>query len=143
MVKGTSFFSGFLGFLFGLWVVMLWILSSIPGNDVHLPPFPGADKAAHFAYYFVGGFLLALVLRMTLGWRGWKLTCSVLFVMALIGALDELHQLHTQGRSGGDPVDWMADCAGGALGALMIGWMYARGKNRGPQASSGAVAQGD
>ena len=143
MVKGTSFFSGFLGFLFGLWVVTLWILSSIPGNDVHLPPFPGADKAAHFAYYFVGGFLLASVLRMTLGWRGWKLTFSVLFVMALIGALDELHQLHTEGRSGGDPADWMADSTGGAFGAIMIGWIYARGRNRGPQVSSGAVAQGD
>jgi VanZ family protein len=143
MVKGTSFFSGFLGFLFGLWLVTLWILSAIPGEDVHLPPFPEADKAAHFAYYFVGGFLLAAVLRMTLGWQGWKLACSVLFVIALIGALDELHQLRTQGRSGGDPADWSADCAGGAFGAIMIGWIYARGKDRGPQASSGAVAHGD
>jgi VanZ family protein len=143
MVKGTSFFSGFLGFLFGLWLVTLCILSAIPGDDLHLPPFPEADKAAHFAYYFVGGLLLASILRKTLGWRGWKLTFSVLVVMGLIGALDELHQLHTEGRSGGDTADWMADSTGGAFGAIMIGWIYARGRNRGPQASSGAVAQGD
>jgi len=41
--------------------------------------------------------------------------------------LDELHQLYTPDRSGGDPADWTADCAGGALGALVIvGSMSAR-----------------
>jgi VanZ family protein len=143
MVKGTSFFSVFLGFLFGLWVVSLWILSSLPGQNIHLPPFPEADKAAHFAYFFIGGFLLASVLRRTLRWRGWKLAGSVLCAIALIGALDELHQLSTQDRSGGDLADWMVDCAGGALGALVIGWIYARGKDRRTQAPSGAVAQAD
>ena len=143
MVKGTSFFSGFLGLLFGLWVVTLWILSSIPGQDIELPPFPGADKVAHFVYFFIGGLLFASVIARTRHWRGWKLTWTGLFVIALIGALDELHQLHTQGRSGGDLADWMADSAGGAFGALVIGWIYARGKNRGPQAPSGAVAHRD
>jgi len=143
MVKGTSFFSVFLGFLFGVWVVTLWILSSLPGEDIDLPPFPEADKVAHFGYFFIGGFLLAGVLRRTLGWRGCKLICGALCAIALIGALDELHQLHTRDRSGGDPADWMVDCAGGAFGALVIGWIYARGRDRGPQAPSGAVAQGD
>ena len=138
-MKGTSFFSVFLGFLFGLWLVSLWILSSIPGEDVHLPAFPGADKAAHFAYFLIGGFLLAGLLNRTLGWRGWKLLGTVLCVMALIGALDELHQLHTQDRSGADPFDWIADCFGGALGAFMLGWVYARRA----QSPSGVVTQSD
>src|SRR6267142_1675641 len=107
MIKGTSFFSVFLGFLFGVWVVTLWILSSLPGQDIYLPPFPEADKAAHFGYFFIGGFLLAGVLRRTLGWRGCKLICVALCAIALIGALDELHQLHTRDRSGADPADWM------------------------------------
>jgi hypothetical protein len=55
IVKGTSFFSVFLGFLFGVWVVTLWMLSSLPGQDIHLPPFPEADKVAHFGYFFIGG----------------------------------------------------------------------------------------
>jgi len=143
MIKGTSFFSVFLGFLFGVWVVTLWILSSLPGQDIYLPPFPEADKVAHFGYFFIGGFLLAWVLRRTRGWRGWKLLCGALCAIALIGALDELHQLYTPDRSGGDPADWTADCAGGALGALVIGWIYVRGRDRRPQAPSGAVAQGD
>jgi VanZ family protein len=142
-VKGTSFFSVFLGFMFGAWLVSLWILSSIPGEEIHLPPFPGADKAAHFAYFLVGGFLLASLLRRTLGWRGWKLIGSVVCAMALIGALDELHQLHTQNRSGGDPIDWIADCSGGTLGAFVIGWVYARTKDRRAQSPSGVVTQPD
>jgi VanZ family protein len=143
MAKGTSFFSVFLGLLFGVWLVTLWILSSLPGQNIDLPPLPAADKVAHFGYFFIGGFLLAWVLGRTLGWRGGKLLCGVLCAIALIGALDELHQLRTQDRSGGDAADWMVDCTGGAFGALVIGWIYVRGRDRRPQTPSGAVAQGD
>jgi VanZ family protein len=142
-VKGTSFFSIFLGFLFGLWVALLWILSSLPGEDVHLPQFLWADKAAHFAYFSIGGFLLAWLLRRTLGWRGWKLIGGVLGAMALIGVLDEFHQLHTQNRSGADPFDWIADCSGGALGVFVIGWIYARTRDRRARPPSGVVTQPD
>jgi VanZ family protein len=142
-VKGTSFFSVFLGLMFGVWLVSLWVLSSLPGEDVHLPAFPGADKAAHFAFFLIGGSLLAWLLRRTLEWRGWKLIGGVLCVMALIGALDEVHQLHTRNRSGGDSVDWIADCSGGTLGAFVIGWVYARTRDRRAQSSSGVVTQPD
>ncbi|HEY5704256.1 MAG TPA: VanZ family protein [Terrimicrobiaceae bacterium] len=143
MVKGTSFFSVFLGFLFGAWLVTLWVLSALPGQDVHLPPFPLADKVAHFGYFFIGGFLLAWILSRTPGWRGWRLICSGLLAIGLIGALDELHQLYTRDRSGGDLADWLVDCAGGALGAVVIGWIYVRGRDRRPQVPGAAVAQGD
>ena len=102
-----------------------------------------ADKAAHFAYYFVGGVLLAWLLRRHCGGE-MEVEFGVVFcAMAVIGALDELHQLHTKDRSGGDVADWTADSAGGAFGAFMIGWIYARAREREPQASSGVVAQGD
>ena len=91
MVKGSSFFSVFLGFLFGVWVVTLWILSSLPGQDIHLPPFPEADKAVHFGYFFIGGFLLAWLLRRAFRWRAGKQLCGALCAIALIGALDEFH----------------------------------------------------
>ncbi|MFZ0710943.1 MAG: VanZ family protein [Terrimicrobiaceae bacterium] len=143
MAKGTSFFSVLLGFLFGAWVVALWIFSSLPGQLIHLPPFPGSDKVAHFGYFFIGGFLLAGMLGSTLGWRGRKLFCAALCAIALIGALDEIHQLYTRNRSGGDPADWATDCAGGALGALVIGWIYVRGRDRRLQAPGGVVTQGD
>ena len=143
MIKGTSFFSGFLGFSFAVWLVTLWILSSLPGQDVHLPAFPESDKVAHFLYFFVGGLLLATILGRTLLWQGWRLLAVVLAAMAIIGALDETHQLFTRNRSGGDPADWAVDCLGGAAGALVIGWIYVRARERRLQAPSGAVAHGD
>jgi VanZ family protein len=143
MLKGSSFFSVFLGFLFGVWLVTLWILSSLPGQDIHLPPFPEADKVVHFGYFFIGGFLLAWLLRRAFRWRAGKQLCGALCAIALIGALDEFHQLYTPGRSGGDPADWTADCAGGVLGALVIGWVYVRARDRRPPAPGGAVAQAD
>lgn len=144
-MKGTrSFFRSTLaGLLFGLWLAWLWILSSLSGDDIQLPPFPGADKLAHFIYFAVGGFLLAWLLRRTLGWRGWKLACTVLLAMVLIGAVDEFHQLHTPNRSGADPFDWLADSAGGFLGAVVIGWFHVRATDRRPRAEGRVVAQGD
>jgi VanZ family protein len=144
-VKGTrSFFlTTFLGVLFGLWLAGLWILSSLAGDEIQLPPFPGADKLAHFLYFAVGGCLLASLLSRTLGWRAWKLVGSVLFAMALIGALDEFHQLHTPNRAGADPFDWLADSAGGFLAAVVIGWLHVRAPDRSPGAQGRVVAQGD
>lgn len=144
-MKGTrSFFlSAFAGLLFGLWLIGLWILSSFPGEDIQLPPFPGADKLAHFVYFAVGGCLLAWLLRRTLGWYGWKAACGALFAMVLIGALDEFHQLYTPNRSGADPFDWLADTAGGFLGAVVIGWLYVRATERNAGAEGKVVAQRD
>ena len=144
-MKGTrSFFlSTSVGVLFGLWLAGLWILSSLAGDEVQLPPFPGADKLAHFLYFAVGGCLLGWLVSRMLGWRGWKLVGSVLFAMLLIGALDEFHQLYTPNRSGADPFDWLADAAGGFLGAVVIGWLHVRATDRSPGAQGGVVAQGD
>jgi VanZ family protein len=141
MVKGTSFFSFLLGLLFAIWLVALWILSSLPGAQIELPPFLWSDKGAHFGYFFVGGLLLAWLLRRTLRWRTGRLTAAVLCAMALIGGLDEIHQLYAPGRSGGDWTDWLANCAGGAAGAFMIGWIYARSRDRRPQAPSPVVVE--
>ena len=144
-MKGTRsfFFSGMVGILFGLWLLSLWILSSLAGEDIQLPSFIGADKLVHFAYFSIGGFLLAWLLRMSLPWQGWRLRCSVLLAMAVIGGLDEFHQLYTLHRSGADPFDWMADCAGGFLGAVVIGWLYVRNRTGDMGATGKVVAQGD
>jgi VanZ family protein len=141
--KGTSFFSAFLGFSFAAWLVILWILSSLPGQEVHLPAFAESDKVAHFIYFFIGGALLAAILIRAFCWQGWKLLAVVLGAIALIGALDETHQLFTKDRSGADPADWAADCLGGAAGAVVVGWIYVRARERRLQAPGGAVAGGD
>jgi VanZ family protein len=131
------------GSLFVIWLVSLWVLSSVPGDDIELPPFPGADKLAHVLYFAVGGALLALSIRAVCSWKRWRVIWAVLLAMVVIGAVDEFHQLHTVNRAGADPFDWLADCVGGVLGAIVIGWLYGRASDRSGRAAGRVVAQGD
>ena len=126
-----------------IWLVGLWVLSSLPGDDVQLPPFPGADKLAHLLYFAVGGALLALSFRRDPQLETRRVTWTVLLAMAVIGALDEFHQLHTVNRAGADPFDWLADCVGGFLGAVVIGWFYVRASDRSRSTAGRVVAQRD
>jgi VanZ family protein len=129
--------------LFVLWLVGLWVLSSLPGDEVQLPSFPGADKLAHLLYFAVGGALLALSLRPGRNWKRSRIIWTVLLSMAVIGVLDEFHQLHTANRAGADPFDWLADCVGGFLGAVVIGWLYVRASDRSRSPTGAVVARGD
>ena len=131
------------GSLFAIWLVGLWVLSSVPGDEMQLPAFPGADKLAHLLYFAVGGALLSLSLKAVTGWKRWRVIWTVLVVMVVIGALDEFHQLHTANRAGADPFDWLADCVGGFLGGLVVGWFYGRDSDRSRGAAGPVVAQGD
>ena len=126
-----------------LWLIGLWVLSSLPGDDVQLPSFPGADKLAHMLFFAVGGALLALSLRSGRNWKRRRVIWTVLLAMAVIGALDEFHQLQTVNRSGADPFDWLADCVGGFLGAVVIGWLYVRASERSRSPAGTVVAPGD
>lgn len=40
-------------------MAVLFYSSSLPGEEIHLPPFPFSDKAVHFAAYGVLGALIA------------------------------------------------------------------------------------
>ena len=110
-----------------VWFGLLWILSSRPGSG-QPPLFPHFDKLLHFTYFFGGGFLTA-------GWLSrfqtprpeWRVILpTAIIAMALIGISDEWHQLHTPGRSGGDPWDWLADLLGGAAGAFTLKFAHRR-----------------
>ncbi len=113
---------------FGGWLALLCFLSSLHGSPDEPPPFPHFDKFAHFGYFLAGGFLLT-------GWRflknpdrpSWKrLITTTAVVMALTGILDEWHQIHTPGRSGADPWDWIADLLGGTAGAFLLRSIHPR-----------------
>ncbi len=108
------------------WIVVLCTLSSLHGNSAQLPPVDHIDKVLHFGYFLGGGFFFA-------GWRhlrndqrpGWKsLMIPAVITMALIGALDEWHQTFTPGRSGADIGDWIADIAGGTMGAALFKMLH-------------------
>ncbi len=112
------------GVLFALWAAVLWILSSLPGQNVPLPSFPHVDKVVHFGYFLVGGFLLTWWLRRVFGWKNWSVALVAWVVLSGVGALDEIHQLFTPGRSGSDVGDWLADTTGALAGAWIFLMIY-------------------
>ncbi|MFY8215032.1 MAG: VanZ family protein [Chthoniobacterales bacterium] len=82
--------------------------------------FTSADKVAHFGLFFVGAFILAAAMRRSFHWSPWIIIICVTVLMSALGAVDEWHQLHTPGRSGGDLGDWIADSLGGIGGAIAL-----------------------
>lgn len=125
------------------WLGGLWVLSSMPGKEFPSVEIPLADKIVHFGLFFVGAGLLSIALRRTVALSFWKYTAVVFITLALIGGVDEWHQMFTPNRSGNDPGDWAADGAGALAGALTIGWIYARTQKRVPFETSELAAQGD
>lgn len=97
------------------WVALILTLTSIPSPEFG-PSFPGADKAAHFGFYGVAGFLFVLWRRETGKGAATGVVPAAVFA-ALLGAFDEFHQQWIPGRSM-DLFDWAADLAGGTLGGF-------------------------
>jgi VanZ family protein len=103
-----------------LWVGFTFLLTSIPDPRFEVP-FAYADKVAHFGIYGVMGFLCALWRRESgIPARGAALTALVF--VALLGAVDEVHQHWIPGRSM-EVIDWLADTAGGGMGALFSAFL--------------------
>lgn len=88
---------------------------------------PGVDvlsSIAHFCEYTVFGALLVNALRCHMSLRR---ACFIAIVCAsLYGVSDEVHQLFVPDRMC-DPVDWLVDTAGAALGSG-IGYALGRGR---------------
>lgn len=81
------------------------------------------SNAAHFLEYLVLGVLLFIALSRHLERRRTVLIVAIALASAY-GATDEFHQLFVEGRFC-DPVDWITDTAGAALGAILA-MMYRR-----------------
>ena len=93
-----------------------------------MPPIDGFDKVEHFGYFFGGAGLLSAYLYrkqpVTPRWR-FVIPCVILS-MALVGWLDEYHQGFVPGRSGNDPLDWLADVTGATSGAFLFKRIHRR-----------------
>lgn len=101
--------------LLGFWVLFTFLLTSIPNPQFDLS-LPYADKIAHIGFYGMMGFLYAMWRRESGGSASGAVLSALVFV-ALVGAVDEVHQHWIPGRST-DVIDWLADAAGGGIGAL-------------------------
>lgn len=113
---------------FGLWLAVLWILSSRPPVIGEGPPGSPIkiDKLLHFLYFFGGAACLLLALFHSVSWRPWKPALLAFLIMAAIGATDEWHQMFTPNRQGGDPIDWAADCLGAAAAVITVVLIHGR-----------------
>ena len=99
----------------------IFLLSHQPGDSLHLPTFPGADKLAHMLAYAT----LAVTVLWFMGKRGTEQLKStalwtVLFCL-LFGLSDEFHQSFVPYRSVSG-LDIVADATGAALIAAL--WFY-------------------
>lgn len=82
---------------------------------------PQQDKILHFIFYAGGATTLAAALRLVANARGTALLVGTVFVIGLLGALDEYNQQFIPGRSGLSLADWTADMAGALAG---VGFLY-------------------
>ena len=95
------------------WAAVIFALSA--SSDVgraigFLEGVPGIDKIGHAGLYAVLGGLL----RVATGRGGVAVALA-----AGYGVTDEVHQAFVPGRSP-DPLDWLADVVGAALGAGLV-----------------------
>ena len=99
------------------WIV-LFIATSLPSKS--LPKIAVSDKFEHlFAYMILGAFLYtAFKFQKKVLWIKKYGFLSALFVIALYGLFDELHQILIPGRYC-ETWDWIADFIGGNIGILI------------------------
>lgn len=113
-------------FGFALWLATVFTLSSIAGPQLPQgPEVPNLDKIVHAVLYGAGAFTLATALTLSRPASArLHLICAV--VISLIGAVDELYQLRTPGRSGADVFDWLADAVGAITVCVLLGALARR-----------------
>ncbi len=104
-----------------LWAATILWLSSLTLKELPSAAFLVSDKFNHFIAFAVGGWLAASALRTSRASApvGRQILLAIALVAAF-GALDEMSQLLTPGRAGGDLYDWIADFLGAVAGASLV-----------------------
>jgi VanZ family protein len=94
------------------------VLSAQGRLPAALSPFPGSDKLAHAAWFFLLGLLAYRAGRDAEGWSRRRAAAFVLLGAALWGASDEGHQALVPGRAV-EAADLAADVAGAGFALLL------------------------
>ena len=104
----------------------IFFLSHQPGNELHLPAFPGSDKVAHCIAYTVLGLTVILAHKKK-SWLEKTRNVSLTTVLAtlLYGISDEFHQYFIPGRYP-SIADIVADTLGGLITVLFFSYMVKR-----------------
>lgn len=101
-----------------LYCCIIFGVSSIP--SIQLPEtLANSDKLVHMGEYAILAVLFARAIRHV-SQREWHLLiwAVAVFFVAFYGITDEFHQSFIAGRSS-DLADWLADVAGGSVGAAV------------------------
>jgi len=98
-----------------LWASLTFLLTSLPNVDLPVR-FRFADKTAHFGCYAVMGVFCGLWRRAS-GVPAGRAILQSLLLVAVAGAVDEVHQHFIPGRTM-ELADWGADLLGGTGGGL-------------------------
>jgi VanZ family protein len=102
-----------------LWGAAIFLASATPAPPTVGPKIPGADKAVHFAAYFIFGLLTARALTRSSKLSLPKSLLLAIVIAAAYGASDEFHQRFVPNREC-DLFDWLAD----SLGAVAAAGIY-------------------
>jgi len=82
--------------LFLGWMSLIWVLSSLPSEDLPSIQVIGVDKVAHILVYLIWGIFGAIYLKQIQAKCG--LSSLIFALMFLLAALDEYHQEFIPGR---------------------------------------------
>lgn len=100
-----------------VFMVAIWVASSLPVAPVPLEDLPFQDKGAHFIEYAVLGFLVTHAVCGTfVDWSDGRWLIVGTLLTGLWGMADEIHQAYVPGRLA-DVNDILADFLGGVAGA--------------------------
>jgi VanZ family protein len=109
-----------------LMAVVLFVLSSISGEDLSAYTFEVSDKLIHFMVFGILGVLMFRSFKISSRIRIRKNAFSFAVLAAIIyGGLDELHQLFVPGRFASIG-DWIADILGILIMILLYRWLTGR-----------------
>ena len=100
------------------WIILL-IATSLPGKD--MPDLPVSDKIEHFSAYCILTIFLTFTVLLQNKYNILKKHAFIFtwVLVAIYGALDELHQLFIPGRDC-DILDWTADASAALFGVLLV-----------------------
>lgn len=102
------------GLLLMCWCLIIFVLSSVPGNRYPQVQWEYSDKAVHVCLYLAGGVFSA----MWFSTRQIRLSAAILFCI-FYGLTDELHQLLVPRRSF-SLSDLAADSIGSVIGVTLF-----------------------
>lgn len=130
-VFSPGFRRGGLAFVAVAYAVTLVLATHYPKPDQLLGRYGHADKLLHFGAYFLLAMFVAAAVWGAGRWSR-RVAVAVAIALAAFGAVDEITQPFF-GRTA-DVFDWAADCAGIAIGILLVATAssaWGRGSRRG------------